>query len=329
MKEFGGYLPLELRRGSEWYTEESTGLGVARLNSGRTALCVALHHLGAQRVWAPSYYCPSVVTALREEGFEVALYPIKRDLLPDLGGVSAKDGSAVIFVDYFGLLGDRVKALSEAFPLVVLDNALAFYSEPIQRDGAVSIYSCRKFFGVCDGAYAIGSGVEQPDFPQDRSAEHSLHLLMSLEVGTNAAYKHSLANERRLGAERMLMSKLTRSILESIDYIAVRNTRRENYLALDEALADVQRLGVIPAEDAAPSAYPFFSGVPIREALVRQGVYVPRMWESWIDEPSVSRDCLEYAFSNYMSALPIDQRYHAEDMAKLAEIVRTILGELR
>lgn len=321
MIEFGGYLPLELRAGQEWYTEKRLGLGMARVNSGRTAILVALRHLGARRVFLPSYYCPSVTDFLHKEGYEVSFYPLGADLLPRLEDCNPQAGDALLLADYFGFSGDFIRELIPQYERVVVDNALAFYSGPVAREGVVSIYSCRKFFGVSDGAYAIGVGVEQPPFETDCSSGRASHLVRSIEFGTNAAYKESVVNEDLLGTGCRLMSGLTRRILDSVDYESVRQARRRNFRKLDDLLAEAQELTVRLPEGAVPSGYPLLTKRPLRQALVARHVYVPRMWSPWIGNSNVDKASAEYLFSNNMSYLPIDQRYDESDMTVLAGIV--------
>ena len=55
-------------------------------------------------------------------------------------------------VNYYGQLTKRkVLELKHRFAQIILDNTQAFFQKPL--DGIDTIYSCRKFFGVPDGAY--------------------------------------------------------------------------------------------------------------------------------------------------------------------------------
>ena len=128
MKEYGRYLPLELHSGNEWYSERSvSGMGVARFNSGRTALWAAMKQLGAKRVVLPAYYCPSVVDSLQNDGFSTITYPIGKDLLPVLEGYNLYDDDVLLLVNYFGLLDEPLRSIASRFRKVVIDDALAFF----------------------------------------------------------------------------------------------------------------------------------------------------------------------------------------------------------
>ena len=325
MKEFGGYLPLELSSGHEWYRAQE-GLDVARLNCGRSALWLALVSLGARRVFVPSYYCPSVVASLEDSGFSVERYPVDFDLLPVKNLPATDSNTAIVLVNYFGLVGERLRTIALGLNKVVIDNCLAFFSKPLSRDGVVSIYSCRKFFGVPDGAYAVGKALAKKPLDEDRSSPRANYLLTSIEFGTNSSYSCSLDNESYLGSHRLSMSPLTARLMDSIDYEGVRSRRLANYQVLARRFAEVQRLkAASDTEDNTPSHYPLYLGEDIREELVARRVYVPRIWENWIGNPWSERGSLEYQLSNYMVCLPIDQRYRADDMNELADIVFDIV----
>lgn len=325
MKEFGGYLPLELSSGHEWYRAQKD-LDVVRLNSGRTALWLALVSLGVRRVFVPSYYCPSVVTSLEDSGISVERYPVNYDLLPAKSLPVTDSNTAIVLVNYFGLVGERLREAALELDKVIIDNCLAFFSRPLSRDGVVSIYSCRKFFGVPDGAYAIGKNLAKEPLREDHSSPRASHLLTSIEFGTNSSYICSLDNESYLGSHRLNMSPLTAKLMDSIDYEDVRSRRLANYRVLSKRFAEIQRLeAAFNTEDDTPSHYPLYLGEDIREELVSRRVYVPRIWEDWIGSPREERGCLEYQLSNYMVCLPIDQRYQADDMNELADIVFDIV----
>ena len=116
------------------------------------------------------------------------------------------------------------------------------------------------------------------------------------------------------------MSDFTRLMLDSIDYEMVAQRRSENYRELHAQLSDLQELDT-PEKPLSPWCYPLLTKKKkLRQSLVGRHVYVPRIWETWVDaEP---QDTAEYLFSNYLVCLPIDQRYGKSDMLELARIIR-------
>lgn len=326
-REFGGYLPIELPAKNPVY-----GAGgfysAACLNSGRAGIFVSLEHLGAERLWCPEYYCPSVKRYLEARSVAVISYQIGDDLLP-LWDFAPRSSDAVLLVNYFGMLGSRLKEHVDSFRKVVFDNCMAFFEPPVMRSGVLNVYSCRKFFGVSDGAYIVGN--ELPDvslLELDESFGRSAHLLESLERGTDSAYGLSVANERSLDCDAKRMSILTSALMSACSYDESARARRRNFALLDSLFEAEQQLSFEISDGAVPSYYPLLLSKDIRGKLVERSIYVPTLWREYIetDARSESRESL---LSRKLCCLPIDQRYGADDMRKLASIVRQVIEEDR
>lgn len=80
-----------------------------------------------------------------------------------------------------------------------------------------------------NGCYVIGEGAENglEEYGQDSSALTANFLLTRIETGGNANYPHYQASEARLERSDILqMSKLTRALLDNIDYVGIREKGR-------------------------------------------------------------------------------------------------------
>ena len=319
--EMGGYLPLELHRGQSWFADLPAEQRL-EVNTGRTALYYAIESLGVKHVYAPSYYCPDIIAMLERMDVQVEYYRIGEDLLPlDLPN---RADSAVILVNYFGVMGSKLRAFAQGYDRVIFDQAHGFFTPPVMEDGVMNVYSCRKFLGVSDGAYLIGTRIAKPELPQDVSSPRASHLFTSLELGTNAAYGDNKRNEEALGASRLGMSELTRQILEGADYEQVAERRRRNYRYLHRRLERLQLLE-LPEEDPVAYAYPLLLPRDIHRALVQRRIYVPVLWSQLL-EPSWD-GTLEQRYSANIVPLPLDQRYDEADMERMAQIVEECLRE--
>lgn len=317
LTEYGGYLPLELPFSRSEYYPSDSDYAVYDFNCGRTAILYALDVLAPKRVFIPHYYCPSVKKALSEAGFNIVFYSVDFNLRPVLHDQMIDEDDAVVLVNYFGITDVSPETIGD-YSKVVIDNCLAFYEAPLLRDGVINIYSCRKFFGVSDGAYAIGLSLPEPDYPLDKSCERAIHLLSSIDLGTNGGYRASLANERALGEDRKRMSLLTHRILSSIDYQLVQERRKNNYRILHDELSIIQLFDA-PESPNTAYCYPLLLDRQLRKALVERHIYVARFWEDWLGTERANTP--QWVFSNYLMCLPIDQRYSEEDMKQLAKIV--------
>lgn len=318
--EMGGYLPLELHKG----TQRFAGLPkecVLAVNTGRTAIAIAIESLGVKKVLAPAYYCPDIIAMLKGLEVELEFYSIGPDLLPR--DVKNEPDTAILLVNYFGVMGGRLLEFSKGFDRVVFDNAHAFFAEPVMKAGVVNVYSCRKFIGVCDGAYLVGREIAHPALEEDVSSPRAIHLLKSLELGTASAYAESKQCEAELGERRLAMSLLTRGILGGTDYEWIAQKRRENFAYLHRRLAAVQQLeGLEP--DSVPYMYPLLLDRGIHRELVQEHIYVPVLWSQLLEEKYSGT--LEQRYAANIVPLPLDQRYGPAELERMIGVIEAALS---
>ena len=310
--EIGGYLGLEAFESKPYYPN------LYALNLARTALTYLLEALNAKTIFVPYYLCDSVAISCRKKGFEVLLYYLNDDLSPCFNDELPED-SYLLLVNYYGQLSDdKIIAFKEKYERVIVDNTQSFFQKPIAD--IPTFYSCRKFFGVSDGAY-LYSNVEMPPLDeQDKSGERMTHILGRFEGNATDYYQAMLDTANSYAnAEVKKMSRLTANILGAIDYESVRAKRNENYRILDSFLGEYNTLPFIAPDG--PLAYPFFHpNTPvIRKKLAAQGIYVPTYWTNVIDE--MFEDTIEYQYASNILVLPVDQRYGKDQMQIVADTI--------
>lgn len=318
MKEFGGFLPLELNLNEEYYGYSDTDM--VRLNSGRAAIIYAIKDGGFNKVYLPLYLCNSVAVALGNAEINYEFYNIDINFLPT--GINLKENEVLLWPNYYGVqLQSKVDELVARYKNLIIDNTQAFFSKPILS--AYNIYSCRKFFGVSDGSYLIHHNLKKRNFANTMSFERSLFLLKSIECGTNEAYSDNLINEMAIEKEpHGGMSLLTKSILRSIDYKDVINKRNQNFGMLDSILRQCNLIQFNEYAQA-PMVYPLLVKKSIRDKLIEKNIYVSQWWKRVLDS-ELSND-FEKELSEYLIPLPIDQRYSKSDMEELGQIVMRVL----
>ena len=321
-EEFGGFLPLELKKGEELYKENNL-YEIQRYNSGRTAIWAALQNMHISRLWVPHFYCPSVFEMLYGMGIEICKYHIDEEFKPIDVTDSASDG--LILVNYYGILDKYIMSLNVDRKNLMIDNSQAFYTKPIIHEGIYNIYSCRKFFGVPDGAYLIGKKLKQSNLEQGTSYERMTALLKAIELGTNSAYKDSLRNEEALNEKKNYMSLLTKSLLQSIDYEEVAKIRLRNAAYVNDRLSKWQTIKNIDLSSVM-YLYPLLVNKDIRSKLVSKKIYIPTLWKELIT--AEYEGTIEYRYSKYMLCLPIDQRYTVDDLEKMCTIVEEELESM-
>lgn len=317
MKEYGGFLPIELSGGDDYFKCKHMAV-----NTGRAALAAALLLKKPLKVYTPLYMCDSLDSVYQRLGIDYEHYNIGNDFMPI--GVTPKKNELVYWTYYFGAIPHYTveTIINQYKDKLLLDRAQAFFGyPPTEHDKHLSMFSCRKFFGVPDGAYLCGNIPDEfhLSFEKCKSAESFKYLLDSFEQGTNSIYSKDLENTSRLGDGYYLMSDLTQKVLRSLDFDTVRIKRRKNYLLIHRLLGKYNEL---PIDEQAEGmmVYPFlFKSDSLRKHLLDNHVWVSQWWKHVANHENANE--WEKYISQYLIPLPIDQRYCDEDVKNISDIV--------
>lgn len=313
MEAIGGYFSLELPLREEYHKN------AIRLNTGRNCLEYILRARGYKKVYVPYYTCEAVIEPINKLGIPYEFYHI--DIHFEIRDrFTLKADEALLYTNYFGLKQRYVEQLAEKTgSRLIVDNTQAFYAKPIP--GIDTFYTCRKFFGVADGAYLYTDKLLKDDFEQDESYDRMAHLLKRIDLSAEQGFADFRKVDDGLDNQPIRkMSKLTLRIMQSIDYESAAKKRRENYRVLHEVLGKENNLELPLDDNAVPMIYPFFAPTKgLREKLIENKVFVARYWPNVLDW--TMKDDVEYLLASQMLPLPIDQRYGKVDMKKITEIL--------
>lgn len=324
MEAIGGYFSLELNDGLE---RRSKGI---RLNAGRYALEYILKARKYSKVYLPYFICDSVLEPIERQHVEYEFYHINEQLEPATE-LCPKDDEAVLYVNYFGLKNRRAGTFCYAYRNTILDQTQAFYSDPGNEYNDLSIqcdtfYSCRKFFGVPDGAYLYTNCLLSEELPLDESYDRMTFLTKRIDQSAQDAYADFRSNDEALstvGIRRM--SRLTEAMMCSINYTVKANRRISNFHMLDKVLRNTNHFKGDMDYVTVPMVYPYLveDGARLRQYLIDHQVFCARYW------PNVLEWCqptdFEYHLAENLVCLPIDQRYDEEDMQRVLDVIASYI----
>ena len=313
MEAIGGYFSLELPVREEYHKN------AIRLNTGRNCLEYILRTRKYKKVYIPYYTCEAVMGPINKLGIPYEFYHI--DFLFEIRDrFTLKADEALLYTNYFGLKQQYVEMLAEKTGnRLIVDNTQAFYAKPIA--GIDTFYTCRKFFGVADGAYLYTDELLGEEFEQDKSYDRMAHLLKRIDLSAKQGFVDFRKADDGLDNQPIRrMSKLTQRIMQSIDYDSAAKKRRENYQMLQEMLGDENNL-ILPLEDhAVPMVYPYLAPIKgLREKLIENKVFVARYWPNVLEW--TTKDDVEYFLAYQMQPLPTDQRYGKGDMKRIINLI--------
>ena len=317
IKPIGGYF--------EWEFPANNGLfphsdGVL-LNSGRHSLEYILKSLDTIRcLWIPYYTCDVVLQPIERLGIPYSFYRINKDFTL-AEEVALSEDEYITYTNYFGLMDAYCKEMTNRYSNhLILDCAQAFYA--LRIEGINTFYSPRKFVGIPDGGIAYANNPISLELPKDHAYDKCAHLLKRHDLTPMDGYNDFKESSHNIAASPLsLMSTLTRKMLSSLDYEAIKERRLKNFALLHAHLAASNELQ-IPSLDtfSCPMVYPYYTkDSELRKRLISNQVFVATYWPNvfeWTKEGEI-----EYELSKNIIPIPVDQRYDDKDMMRIVELI--------
>ena len=271
-------------------------------------------------MYIPYFLCDSVSTLCEKNGFSYEYYYISKDFYPIFDFKLNKDEYLYV-VNYYGQISNSdIIKLQKKYKNVILDNVQAFFQKNVP--GIDTIYSCRKFFGVPDGAYLATSSVLSDEISIDVSKDRMKHILGRFE-GAAYEYYSDFRNSDEMfeNLELRSMSKLTHNLLGAIDYSKAKRRREKNFMELHNKLGAFNKLQL--KKPKGPYAYPFYckNGMEVKKKLAEKKIYVATLWPNVLSMD----DGIEKDYAENILPLPCDQRYNKTDMQYLIEVLHECL----
>lgn len=316
MKEIGGYIEFE-----EYHLpmlhQDAIGL-----NCGRNCLAYLIRAKGIKKIALPYFLCHTVKDVCFSYHVQVKFYHVDNYFLPL--NLSIDKDEWLYLVNYYGQIStDKIKSISQIYKNLIVDYTQAYFAKPLE--GIDSIYSCRKFFGVADGAFLYTDKILNESIDYDESYKRMFFILGRYERTAQEFYEYSVNNNEMFSEEPIKrMSKLTRNLLHGIDYERVKHKRTQNYEYLSKRLKGINQLEL--HEVGGAFSYPCMvnNAADIRKNMIKKGIYIPVLWGNVLEE--AEKDSWDYRLADSILSLPCDQRYGNDEMEIICS---TLLEEMK
>ncbi len=316
MEAIGGYFGLELKKDSR-----SIYPDLIHLNTGRNAFEYILRTRRYKKVFIPYFTCDVLLEPLSKLQIEIGFYDVNHQLEAVFDFRSLKENEGVLVTNYFGIKTAHINSIIALYARnVIVDNAQALFSEP--KMNVDTFYSPRKFIGIPDGGLlSIDTPLkEKPE--TDRSDERCAHLIKRTDGSAEEGYDDFKANEEKLNHLPIkTMSKLTKALLESVNFEEVKEKRRANFQFLHQALKDRNELKTDLKTHDVPMVYPFRIKNPeqLKQKLISKRIYSPTYWPNVLDWCTPDKNA--YNLAKEIIALPIDQRYGIKEAEYIIKVI--------
>lgn len=119
---------------------------ILKFDRGRNCLRFLIQHFNIKEIYLPYYLCDVIRHSVFEEGCKPIFYHIDDEFMPVID--FPKD-AYILYPNYFGICTTNSEKLAKIYPNLIVDNAHAYYEEPI---GFASFNSGVKF-GYGENAY--------------------------------------------------------------------------------------------------------------------------------------------------------------------------------
>lgn len=313
-------------------------------------------------VLAPDYYSGNEIAAIQATGTTVVHYPTRRNLEPDLDALRKllQPGARVIYViHYLGWpqpIGELSALARENGCLLIEDCALSLLSEcggaALGSCGDYSVFCLYKTLPVPNGGLLVRNNGSAPKLEHaatepcpwmtavGRSAElglESLRSRMNVVGSALAGIKQMAGRTLRAASVRHVpvgdigwdmnnvnvgMSAIGETVMTRLNYPAIRERRRANFLALKERLNGRVRL---LRDDLPEGVCPLFLPIlvnrksEVARSLWAKGIGAVDFWNDPQSNPEIGEDAR--FLRGHVLELPIHQDVRPEQVDYIADQV--------
>ena len=316
MEEIGGYIEFEYNHGAMLHENS------IHLNCARRAFSYLIKSRNIRKVWLPILSCDSVIEPFISSNCEINFFSVDSHFFPLINNIPTNEW--IVIINYYGQIDNSsLSAIKEKYSHIIFDNTQAYFQSPLKD--VDTIYSCRKFFGVSDGAFLYTNSVIEDNLEVDESYKRMTYLIGRFERSASEFYSLFDKNNSIFDAEPIKkMSKFTENILHGLDYQLIAQKRKNNYEYLHSAFSSINFLKLsIPS---GPFMYPLYvdNASEIKKYLLSQKIYIPTLWPNVLDV--CTEDQIEFKLVKNILPLPIDQRYDINHMKRIKESILKCLN---
>lgn len=323
-KAIGGFLEIEnnlLTSPQEFHPD------AIALTSGRSCLNYILSIEAPSLVYIPYYICDTVITLLKNKKINYQFYEIDLNFLPK-NFPYLKEREMILYVDYFGLCQKNTQLMSEKYGTqLIVDATQSFFLKPetINLQGYL-FNSCRKFFGVPDGAYLYGVTKKKKHISLNNQPLYINHLFLRALGKIEEGYTAYKKNEATLSSEIIEISSFSQYYLKHINCETVRKIRQRNFLFYAQHLSHFNPLKKFNLDDQTPLCYPLLTKQINRDLFHNKKIFIPSFWQECLNRDSSNRFKIEKNISCHLLPLPLDQRYSKKDCLQVMRLIKEKLN---
>lgn len=322
------------------------------LNGGRACLSVIAEYLcanGVKQILLPSYLCPSILDVLDHYKIGYTFYKINEDFSIDIDDLISRviPDQTLYFINYFGFQHSPeslsvLRHLQSTGILLIEDNAQASFEYQISGDFCFN--SMRKFCGY-DGGYLATRNISLPSL-QLQPIRQNNRLPIIREYRKRLRSYLFEGSGKRDDLDRLfylaesyyekdgviLGNIEERQKIESLDWKAIKDIRRSNYLYLLSLIGNIPNIHpVYPAlqADIMPMGLPVYVSEFSRDLLIdllaEESISLTVHWDALLSDARVQNNHSAIKMAQKILTLPVDQYTNKSQLDYLCDhLARTL-----
>lgn len=325
MEKIGGYFELELPHGSCDYHQHASLF----LKNGRAALRYILEKTSVKKVYLPFFSCHVLLEPIQLLDVEFEFIAINECLefkqIPNL-----QREEILLYINYFGLKSSYINKLTESLKgKIIIDNTHDFFFVPSNSNESWYFNSCRKSFGVPDGAYLYApqkySSINLE--LQTNDITTIAHLWERMNGNITEGYAKFIQYEESLNSELIIGSETTTHLLSGLEFSQIQQRRKDNFAYLHSRLKSSNQLTDLCSYSSSdtPFCYPYLPETKLQQQhLWKENIFIPILWRECFQKLESDQFPTAKRLANHTLHLPIDHRYDQAQMEYIVQKIRQI-----
>lgn len=325
------------------------------LFGGQSAISYIIENLKLSKddvVLLPSYLCPTILIPFENRKVKYDFYLVDENFKIDIDFLKKKINNAVkaiYIIDYFGFFYDIetmafLKELQNEGMKLIEDAVQGFWFE--NEDYFIGDYvfnSYRKVLPI-DGSILLNKDNKIKDkficnnqsyIRKMNRARLFKSIYMYLNIGSENKYLDKFENAHDIyykNEKPCEMDRISKGMLQHVNYNKISEIRKSNYTYLYNSLKDINSLKLIFSNEfngCVPLALPIIveNRDYLRKELMKANIFTAIHWNLDAIKDLPDFFDINREVSSKILSLPIDHRYSACDMEKIAEEIKRIMGE--
>lgn len=327
------------------FITNSGGGNTVYLSTGRSCIREILQSLSLEekRAIVPAFTCESVIEPFLENGYEIEIYSLKKNLSIDLEKLAQQvrrfHPSVILFHRYFGFdtCKDIESVIGDSGIITIEDETQYMFSEPRYTWAQYRLGSIRKWGPFPDGAYLVSEQVillqpqkEDAAFVEIETAAMKAKQAFLDKRSSDTGYLQVFAEGRKYidaQTETFSMSDSSNAVLETLDLPEFISKHRKNAAVLIEGLASCLWFDCVfheIPEGVTPFMIPLLVHTKRKELqnyLASQKIYATVIWGC----PDALKDTISISdkrIYDEILCLPCDHRYDSMDMIRICSAIK-------